>query len=124
MFGILGGGRLGLTIDGEFHGFEVNGLHLAGINFLLLVAVMMVFRVLRPQAPFEQQHSGGVDITPWKYARPAGLAIVVIVATMYLGLWYRFGLTPGAQVPADAVAHTPPAQRSGPRRPPSPRPAE
>lgn len=110
VFGILGGGQLGLTINGEFHGIRMHGLHLAGVNFLLLVAVMLVFRILKPQERFEQQHSGDVDITPWKYARPAGMAIVAIVASMYLGLWYRFGLTPGAQVQAEyELLHAPAA---------------
>ncbi len=110
VFGILAGGNLGFTIDGEFHGFRMQGLHLAGLNCLLMLLTMFVFRMMKPQdAPFEQPYSGDVDITPWKAARPVGVAVVVIVATIYLGLWYRFGLTPGDRVAQEYNEVHPPA---------------
>ena len=35
--------------------------------------------------PWEQQYSGDVEMTPWVYARPMGLALVVIVLLIYAG---------------------------------------
>ena len=73
--------------------------------------IMLAFRVLKPQAePFEQKYSGDIDITPWKLARPVGLGVVVAVAAIYLSMWSRFGLTPGAKVAAEyEVLHPAPA---------------
>jgi SSS family solute:Na+ symporter len=63
VFGILNGGDLGLTFGEEFYGVRNLGLHLAGVNFGLLMLIMLTFRLLMPQQqPFEQKHSGDVDI--------------------------------------------------------------
>lgn len=102
VFGVYNGGNLGLTIGDEFHGIRMHGLHLAGVNFVLLQFIMLAFRLVMPQQqPFEQEYSGDVDITPWKYARPVGLGLVVVIAGMYLSMWSVFGLTPGKQVAAE-----------------------
>ncbi len=102
-FGILHDKMLGL-----------HGLHVAGVNFALLMLIMGAFRLLMPQKePFEQQHSGDVDITPWKLARPVGLGIAVIIAAIYFGMWSRFGTTPGKRVAAEyELVH--PAITAGP----------
>jgi len=104
-FGILNEGRLGFTVGEEFYGWEIHGLHLAGVNFALLIVIMLTFRVLMPlQESFEQQYSRDVDITPWKLAKPVGLGITLVIAAMYLGMWSRFGLTPGKEVAAEYQA--------------------
>jgi SSS family solute:Na+ symporter len=110
-FGILNDGNLGFTIGEEFYGWKMHGLHVAGVNFACLMLIMLAFRVLKPQAePFEQKYSGDIDITPWKLARPVGLGVVVAVAAIYLSMWSRFGLTPGAKVAAEyEVLHPAPA---------------
>ena len=80
----------------------IHGLHVAGVNFALLMLVMGAFRLSMPQKePFEQQYSGDVDITPWKLARPVGCGIAVIIAAIYFGMWNRFGVIPGKEVAAD-----------------------
>jgi SSS family solute:Na+ symporter len=83
-------------------GLGIHGLHVAGANFALLMVIMGAFRLLMPQQePFEQQHSGDVDITPWKLAKPVGCGIAVIIAAIYFGMWNQFGVIPGKQVAAD-----------------------
>ncbi|MDA1229803.1 MAG: solute:sodium symporter family transporter [Planctomycetota bacterium] len=107
-FGILNDGNLGVTIGETFYGWKMHGLHLAGVNFAFLMLIMLAFRILKPQAiPFEQQHSGDIDITPWKLAKPAGLGLAVVIAAIYLSMWSRFGLTPGARVAAEYEAQHP-----------------
>lgn len=114
VFGILNGGVLGFTVGEQFYGVRMHGLHLAGVNFGLLLLIMFVFRLLKPdQKPFEQEYSGDVDVRPWKLARPAGLGIVVLVAAMYIGMWQQFGLVPGEQVAREYQSiHPPPAADS------------
>ena len=92
----------------------IHGLHVAGLNFALLMLVMGAFRLSMPQKePFEQQYSGDVDITPWKLARPVGGAIAVMIAAIYFGMWNRFGVIPGKQVAADyELVH--PSSNAGP----------
>lgn len=88
------------VVRGSF--FGIAGLHVAGVNFLLLAAIMLAFRVAMPKDdPGETPHSGDVDITPWKFAKPVGLSLAVLIAAIYLGLHSRFGLTPGKQVAAE-----------------------
>ncbi|MCH2212187.1 MAG: solute:sodium symporter family transporter [Fuerstiella sp.] len=102
VFGIVNGGNLGLIIGGEFYGFRMHSLHLAGINFAILMLIMFTFRLLMPwKKPFEQEYSGDIDITPWKLARPIGLGVTLFVAAMYIGMWNQFGLVPGKQVAAE-----------------------
>ena len=102
VFGVLNQGNLGLTIGENFYGVRLHGLHLAGVNFSLLMLIMLIFRWVVPQQkPFLQKHSGDVDITPWKLAAPVGLGIVIVIAAMYTVMWNQFGLVPGKQVAAE-----------------------
>lgn len=107
-FGILNGGDLGVTIGDTFYGWKMHGLHLAGVNFVFLLLIMLVFRIVMPQpVPFEQKYSGDIDITPWKMAKPIGFGLVIVIAAIYLSMWSRFGLTPGAKVAAEYEAQHP-----------------
>ncbi|MDR5867589.1 solute:sodium symporter family transporter [Halomonas koreensis] len=60
----------------EFH-------FIAGV-FVLLVALMLLIGRLRPRAEaWVQADSGAVDLTPWRGALPAGIALVLLVIASY-----------------------------------------
>jgi len=60
-------------------------LHVMFILFVLNVVIMLVIGKLRPRdVPFEQVHTQEVDITPWKYVKPVGAIISIIVIGVYL----------------------------------------
>ena len=74
-----------------FFGHELHWLHIAGINFVFLIVIMLICRFTCPRSErHEQSHSGDVDITPWKFALPAGIAILILIAVMYAAM-SRFG---------------------------------
>ncbi|GEN28930.1 solute:sodium symporter family transporter [Halovibrio variabilis] len=59
--------------------------HFVALVFVLLVVVMLIIGKLRPrETDWIQQHSGDVDLTPWKGAVPAGIVLVVLVIVMYI----------------------------------------
>ncbi|NNE91714.1 MAG: solute:sodium symporter family transporter [Verrucomicrobiales bacterium] len=75
----------------KFFGYELNWLHIGAINFALIMVIMLTIRYIRPRPePYEQSHTGDVDITPWKWAKPCGIGVLVLIAAMYL-LMSRFG---------------------------------
>ncbi|KPQ23255.1 MAG: solute:Na+ symporter, SSS family [Halomonas sp. HL-48] len=58
--------------------------HFVAAVFVLLVAMMLVIGKLRPRATdWVQEHSGDVDLTPWKGAVPTGIVLVILVVIMY-----------------------------------------
>ncbi|PSJ22083.1 solute:sodium symporter family transporter [Halomonas sp. ND22Bw] len=58
--------------------------HFVASVFVLLVVAMLVIGKLRPRAEaWIQEDSGAVDLTPWKGAVPAGIALVVLVIAIY-----------------------------------------
>lgn len=66
-----------LTRIGEFH--------FLGIVFAVLVALMLVWGAVAPRAvPWEQSRTVEVDLTPWRWAFPAGLGMVAVVVAIYL----------------------------------------
>ena len=75
----------GLYKENNIFGHELHWLHVAGINFVLLIGLMLIFRFLKPLAePYQQKHTGDVDIAPWKFARIAGIGILILIAIMYV----------------------------------------
>lgn len=67
------------TVVASLHDF-----HFLGLVFSWLVILMLVIGELRPrETEFVQQDAGAVDMTPWRYARPAGLVLIAIVFTIY-----------------------------------------
>lgn len=64
---------------------RINEFHFLGAVFAILVAVMLLIRLLRPlPEPWVQRDSGDVDMTPWRLATPVGIALVLIVAGIYV----------------------------------------
>ena len=64
---------------------KVHGFHFLGIVFALLMIFQFVMSKAAPLSePWEHKHSGDVDLTPWKWAKPVGIGIVVFVLSLYL----------------------------------------
>ncbi|GEN25758.1 solute:sodium symporter family transporter [Halomonas cupida] len=59
--------------------------HFVALVFVLLVIMMLIIGKLRPRTEsWVQEDVGAVDLTPWKGAVPAGIALVVMVIAMYI----------------------------------------
>jgi SSS family solute:Na+ symporter len=66
---------------------QVHDFHFLGIVFGALMLFQFAMSKLAPLAtPWEHEHSGDVDLTPWRYAKPIGIGIVVFVLIIYLAL--------------------------------------
>lgn len=66
---------------------KVHGFHFLGIVFAALMAYQFVMAKVSPLSqPWEHRHSGDVDLTPWKWAKPVGIGIVVFVLALYFSL--------------------------------------
>ena len=75
---------------------NLHWLHLAGINFSILMILMFVVQQITPREPaYVQTWTREVDITPWKLAWPAGIAVMVLIALLYAGLAWQFGIASG-----------------------------
>lgn len=59
-------------------------LDVMAILFALNVAIMLIIGKIWPRkTPYLQEHTKQVDITPWRFVKPVGIAIVVIVIGIY-----------------------------------------
>ncbi len=62
----------------------LNNFHFLGIVFVGLIGLMLFIQALAPrETPWEQQASGDVDLTPWKYAKPAAAGLILMVLAIY-----------------------------------------
>ena len=60
-------------------------LHIMGIIFVLVVGILFGVSKFYPrETDYLQEYTRQVDITPWKYVKPAGVAICVMVAAVYV----------------------------------------
>ncbi|SFR38817.1 solute:Na+ symporter, SSS family [Robiginitalea myxolifaciens] len=60
-------------------------LHVMAILFLLNVGIMLLIGKLRPNAqPYELEYTRQVEITPYRYIKPVGIAVIVIVIGIYI----------------------------------------
>lgn len=60
-------------------------LHVMFGLFVMNVIIMLIIGKMRPrEVPFEQVYTKEVDITPWKFVKPVGLIITIIVIGIYL----------------------------------------
>lgn len=65
-------------------GDVIHDFHFLGIVFVSLVVLMLVIGAVNPMPKkWVQQHSGDVDITPWRFAMPAGVVLLLLVLTIY-----------------------------------------
>ncbi len=68
------------TIVASMHEF-----HFLGIVFSWLLIMMLVIGEIYPrETEFEQHDVGAVDMTPWRFAKPVGLALIAIVFSIYI----------------------------------------
>ena len=66
---------------------KVHDFHFLGLVFAFLMVFQFTMSKVQPlPADWEHHHSGDVDLTPWKYAKPLGIGIVVFVLALYLSL--------------------------------------
>lgn len=58
--------------------------HYVGLVFALIVALMLAIGAIKPRPePWVHEDAKAVDLTPWKYAKPAGIALVIAVIALY-----------------------------------------
>lgn len=78
---------LGTNQDGEaffLAGGWIHGFHYAAAVFVVVCALMVLLGLVSPRPePWVHKHSKDVDITPWKYATPVGIALLVAVVAIY-----------------------------------------
>lgn len=68
----------------EFFG-KLHFLDIMAILFILNTAIMLLIGKVKPrEIPFVQKYTEQVDITPWKHVKVAGLAICVVVISVYI----------------------------------------
>ena len=64
---------------------SLHEFHFLGMVFAWLVILMLVIGEVRPrETEFVQKDVLAVDMTPWRYAKPAGLVLILIVFLIYL----------------------------------------
>lgn len=64
---------------------SIHEFHFLGIVFAWLLILMLVIGEIAPrEAEFRQEDVGAVDMTPWRLAKPMGLALIGIVITIYV----------------------------------------
>lgn len=69
-----------------FQGYvsAMNEFHFLGAVFATLIVLMLVIGRLAPRSePWEHRYSGDVELTPWRWAWPAGLTLLAVVLTIY-----------------------------------------
>ena len=60
-------------------------LHLMGIIFVLVVAILFIVSKFKPRTTdYLEIYTNQVDITPWKYLKPVGISICVAVIGIYI----------------------------------------
>jgi len=64
---------------------SLHEFHFLGIVFAWLVILMLVIGEVKPrETEFSQKDAMAVDMTPWELAKPAGVALIVIVILIYV----------------------------------------
>jgi SSS family solute:Na+ symporter len=64
---------------------SLHEFHFLGIVFSWLLILMLVIGEVKPrETEFVQEDVGAVDMTPWRYAKPVGLLLILIVLAIYI----------------------------------------
>lgn len=65
--------------------FGLHYLDVMAILFVLNVLIMLLIGIFKPRTEdYVQEYTKQVDITPWKFAKPAGVIIIIMVASIYV----------------------------------------
>ncbi len=65
--------------------FGLHYLDVMAILFVLNVVIMLLIGIFKPRTKdYVQEYTKQVDITPWKFAKPAGVVIIIMVASIYV----------------------------------------
>ncbi|SMP67578.1 solute:Na+ symporter, SSS family [Neorhodopirellula lusitana] len=63
---------------------SLHEFHFLGIVFSWLLVLMLVIGELHPrETEFIQEDVGAVDMTPWRYVKPVGMVLILIVFAIY-----------------------------------------
>ena len=63
---------------------QMGDFHFIAIVFVSLLGIMLIWSLLQPRTePFEQTYTGDVDLTPWRWAWPMALLIIITVLSIY-----------------------------------------
>jgi SSS family solute:Na+ symporter len=63
---------------------DLHMLHMQAITCVLTVLLMLIIGKLRPRdTDYEQEYTEQVDVTPWKFVKPVGIFICLIVVSTY-----------------------------------------
>lgn len=66
--------------------WKIHEFHFLGVVFALLVLIMLAIGVAKPRStPWELVSGNTIDMTPWKNAKWASLALILIVLAIYIG---------------------------------------
>lgn len=72
------------VLKGDLGFVQVHWLHLVGLNFLWMVAIMMMVRYFKPmEKAFEQKDTEAVVVQSWKYAGTASWTIIGLLTLLY-----------------------------------------
>lgn len=64
---------------------KLHWLHVVGLNFLWMVAIMMVVRMLKPMnRAYQQTYTEQVQVKEWKYVTQASWGIIGLLALLYI----------------------------------------
>ncbi|PHQ30544.1 solute:sodium symporter family transporter [Leeuwenhoekiella nanhaiensis] len=79
--GITDASELAIIAKEAFPSF----LHIMGIIFVLVLGILFgVSKIYPRETDYLEEYTRQVDITPWKYLKPAGIAICAMVAVVYI----------------------------------------
>ncbi|WP_413284515.1 solute:sodium symporter family transporter [Vibrio sp. MA40-2] len=72
------------VLKNDFGWFQLHWLHTVGLNFLWMVAIMMLVRYIKPMdTPYQQKATDEVEVQPWKHATTASWTIIAMLAVLY-----------------------------------------
>lgn len=64
--------------------FDIHFLHVLGINCAINVILMLLITRFKPrEKAYEFKHNQEVDITPWTYAKPVSVIVILIMFSVY-----------------------------------------